>query len=275
MKISGIIKIVLALVVLLIVGGLVYYFMFSPSVKYGKLVGNADELFDDKHFGDAKLLYIRALKINKEEPYPNHRIIVIDSIIRQNELQAQYVEKIQKADDLFESKDYGKASQYYFEAANLMPDADYPVEQIQLCRKLTDDPSYVEPVQKSVVQPSPENKPKTLVPVKTETPKNQTVVPQNKPKTTISATATNHNQNTLADGKYYHVVVGVFSNHQNAVELNEKLIREGRDSRIIYRPGKSEVVTFGSYKDFNTASSFLKFVKNDINKNAWVLHFEK
>lgn len=275
MKISRIIKIVLAVVVLLIISGLVYYFMFNPSTKYNKLVSNADEFFNDNRLTDAKQLYIKALQINNEEGYPKRQIKKIDSIGRQIELQVMYDEKIQKADELFDSKDYREASKYYFEAANLKPDADYPVEQIQLSQKLSDDPSYVQPEKKPEIQAAPENKPQTPAPVKTDTPKQQTAIPQNKPKTTNPTTASNQNQNNIADGKYYHVVVGVFTNHQNAVELNQKLIKDGRDSRIIYRPGKPEAVTFGSYNDFNTASSFLEFVKNDINENAWVLFFEK
>ncbi len=275
MKISGIIKITLALVVLLIVGGLVYYFMFSPSAKYKKLISNAGELFNQNQLDDARDVYTKALQINNEEAYPKRQIKVIDSIKRQIELQEKYDENIQKADELFESKEYREAGKYYFEAADLMPDEGYPEEQIQLCQKLSDDPSYVKPVQKSVVQSTHENKTNPQASAKTNTPKKQSAASQNKPTTTNPGTSTNQNQNMLANGKYYHVVVGVFSNHQNAVDFNEKLIKEGRDSRIIYRPGKPEVVTFGSYKDFNTASSFLEFVKNDINKNAWILHFEK
>jgi len=275
MKISQIIKIILALVVVLIIGALVYYFMFNPTKKYNNLVMDADELFKENRLADAKRVYTEALQINSDEAYPKRQISAIDSIGRQIELQVKFDEKIQKADELFVSKQYGEASQYYFEATNFMPDADYPVERIQLIQKLMDDPSYVQPEKKPMTQAAPENKPKTQAAVKTEVPKQQTAVSQNKPKTTVPATTTHQNQNKIAEGKYYHVVIGVFGNHQNAVELNQKLIKDGRDSRIIYRPGKPEAVTFGSYKDFSTASSFLEFVKNDINKDAWVLFFEK
>ena len=144
-----------------------------------------------------------------------------------------------------------------------------------MIQKLLKDPSYVQPEKKAVVKTTPENKPESKIPVKTEPSKKQTAQPKVNPRTTTQTTNANQNQNKMADGKYYHIVVGVFNNHQNAVELNEKLKKEGRDSRIIYRQGKPEAVTFGSYTDFKTASSFLEFVKNDINKSAWVLYFEK
>jgi tetratricopeptide (TPR) repeat protein len=247
MKSSSVIKIVISLVVLLVVAGLIYYFFFNPSAKYDKLITHADEKFKVNMLDDAKGLYTKALEIKQDEVYPRRQIRVIDSISRQIELQIRYDEKIQKADQLFAEEKYPDASQYYFEAANLLPDADYPLTQIKKIQKVLNDPLYAE------TEKAPKAGKRIAEPARTKT----------------GGTAGN-----LAGGKNYHLVVGVFSNHQKALELNRKLIDEGRDSRIIPRPGNREAVTFGSYKDFNTAASFLEFVKSDINKNAWVLHHQ-
>ncbi|MCF8366501.1 MAG: hypothetical protein K9H16_12005 [Bacteroidales bacterium] len=273
MNSSRIIKIVIALVSLMIVGGLVYYFMFNPSAKYSKMVGNADELFLANQLDESRKLYEKALEIKSDETYPRRRIVVIDSIKRQTELQIRYDEKIQKADQLFDANDYLGASQYYFDAANIFPDADYPLDQIKLIQKLLKDPSYVEPEKKPLAHAKVE--PQKTKSVQTDGGESKTQsAPAVQTKTTPVKTTASQNNNRVADGKYFHVIVGVFSDHQKAIELNNKLIGEGRESQIIYRPGKLEAVSFGSYNDLNTASSFLKFVKNDINKDAWVLYYE-
>lgn len=273
MNISRIIKIVVAILSLLIIAGLVYYFMFNPSTKYSKMVGNADELFLSNRLDEAKKLYSEALKIKSNETYPRHRIAIIDSIQKQTELQIRYDEKIQKADQLYDAKDYLGASQYYFEAANIFPDADYPLDRIKLIQKLLKDPNYVEPEKQAIAQVKTETPKTTPAQAKTTAPKQQ-ASPVVKTQTTPAKSTSGQSQNRFTEGKYYHVIVGVFSDHQKALELNQKLIAEGRESQIIYRPGNKEAVTFGSYKDMNTASGFLQFVKNDINKDAWIL-FDK
>lgn len=264
---SNIIKIGLALLALAIIGGLVYYFLLNPTAKYDKLISNADELFDAGRLNDAKTEYGKAMEIKGEEAHPRRQLMVIDSISHIEELNIRYDENIQKADEFFEAKDYRAASEYYFMAANILPMEDYPLNQINLIQALIKDPNYVAPEKKSEPVAKVEISKSNPPPAKKSTTRTPSPALAKK---TVSSSNTGPGEK-IADGKYYHVVVGTFSNHNSAVELNKKMIDQGRESQILRRPGNMEAVTFGSYPDFNTAESFLEFVKNDINKDAWVL----
>lgn len=73
-------------------------------------------------------------------------------------------------------------------------------------------------------------------------------------------------------GNFYHVIVGVFDNEQNALNLQQLLKNEGKNSRLIDRPGQMKAVTYGSYSDIHEAYNYLQFIKNEINDDAWVLY---
>lgn len=249
---SGIIRGVLVVVGLVVIAGLVYYFIFSPGRKYSRLLNEANGLYEQRRFEDAKKLYTEALEIRTGETLPRQRIHAIDSIQQKLELDIRYDEKIQKADQLYSEEKYLEASQFYFDALNVKPDEDYPVAQIkkiQQALKETDEAGQVKsPPGEKVKTKTPASRPKV------------TGMPKNMKKT--------------ADGDYFHVVVGVFSDHSKAIRLQRKMIEMGKESRIINRPGGLEAVTFGSYDNLNEAFNFLEFARNDINKDAWVLYYE-
>jgi len=268
MSSSKILKIILVLVGLLIIAGVIYYFLFNPSTQYNKLIRNADEMFENRRFDEAKSLYSDALTIKTDETWPRKQISIIDSVSRHIEIQIRYDEKIQKADALYTQGSYLEASEYYFEAINIAPNEDYPINQIKKIQALMKDPSYKETSGQPLVQTKPQNKSgnKQTATIKTTQPPTTQPMPASRP--------ANTNAQRFPDGKYYHIILGVFADHSKAVRLNEQMIADGRTSRIIFRPGNMEAVTFDSYKDVNTAYNFLEFVKNDINRNAWVLYLE-
>ena len=248
---SGILKVILVVVGLAVIGGLVYYFLLNPGNKYDRTLKKADQYFTEQQYQEAKKLYNEAVSIKADEIYPKQQLFTIDSIQRQLELDIKYDEKVQKADLLYSQAEYLEASKFYFDALNVKPDEDYPVDQIKKIQELLEDPDF-------------EKKQKELAASKTQKPKNQS-----KPKSTTQKPA-----RTNADGKYFHVVVGVFDNHDNAVKMRNKMIEMGKESMIIQRPGNLEAVTFGSYEKLNTAFNFLEFVRNDIASDAWVLYDE-
>lgn len=242
MNSSGLLKGILVVVGLLIIGGVVYYFVLNPGNKYNRLVSEADGLFNEQQYEEAEKRYAEALEIRADESHPRQRLLAIDSLQRQLELDIRYDEKVQKADLLYSQGQYQEASQYYFEALNIKTDEEYPVNQIKKIRDILKDPEYAE---KQKPQPKSE-------PAKTTAPKK--AIP------------------TTTDGKYFHVIVGVFDNHSNAIKMRDRMVELGKESVLIERPGNMEAVTFGSYDDIHTAFNFLKFVRNDVNEDAWVLY---
>jgi tetratricopeptide (TPR) repeat protein len=252
MKSSGLLKGILVVVALLIIGGVVYYFVFNPGNKYNRLVSEADGLFSEQQYEEAEKRYAEALEIRADETHPRQRLKAIDSLQRQLELDIRYDEKVQKADLLYSQGKYQEASQYYFDALNIKTDEEYPVNQIKKIRDILQDPEYAEKQKKEStaknVQP-PANK---------QTKKTE-------PKRSIPPTA---------EGKYFHVIVGVFEDHKNAIEMKDRMVEMGKESMLIQRPGNMEAVTFGSYDNIHTAFNFLKFVRNDVNEDAWVLYHE-
>lgn len=242
MNSSGILKVVLVILAIVLIAGLVYYFGFSPDKKYDRLINEANSLYEEASYEDAKKLYSEALQVREGETFPRKRILTIDSIQQQLELDIRYDEKINKADLLYSQGEYMEASQYYFDALNIKENEDYPVEQIKK-------------IQEKLKEDGKGDKPENSLP--------------KKEKNNIART-----QNRTSDGNNFHVVVGVFENHTNAMKMQEQMKKMGKKSQIIPRPGNLEAVTFGSYDNIHTAYNFLKFVINDINEEAWVLYHE-
>lgn len=226
MKSSGIIKVIVVVVGILLVAGLVYYFAFSPGKKYDRLISKANEHYEETRYEDAKKLYSEALQIRAEEAFPKKRIFTIDSIQKQLELDLRYEEKINTADQLYSQGKYLEANQYYFDALNIKPDEDYPVNQIKkIQEKLSDGDQE-------------------------------------------------GGSKGVADDHNFHVVVGVFEKHSNALKMQERMKELGKESHIIPRPGNMEAVTYGSYDNIHTAYNFLKNVTSEVNEEAWVLYHE-
>ena len=123
---------------------------------------------------------------------------------------------------------------------------------------------------------APEQKPKTVV----STPASPKTTTSNTSSTSSATTKSSGSiqqrpaKNVYADGAYYHVVVGVFADQSKAERLKQKMIADGNESQILPRPNNLQAVTFGSYDNIHLAFNFLEFVKNDINKDAWVLYQE-
>ena len=245
-----IVSVVLAIVAVLIVGGLVYYLMFNPSTKYNKLINNADEMYQDRRLDDARALYVEAAELKADETWPVRRIATIDSLSQQIEFRIRYDEKIQKGDLLFSEGQYLEANQFYFEAVNIMPDEDYPINQIKKIQNIMNETEG------------------GATDLMSKTAKNSTTAKSS------GSIQQRPAKNVYVSGDYYHVVVGVFADHNKAERLKQKMIAAGNESQILPRANNMQAVTFGSYDNIHTAFNFLEFVKNDINQNAWVLYQE-
>ncbi len=262
MNSSGMLKVILVIVGVAVIGGLVYFFVLNPGNKYDRTLKKADQYFQERQFQEAKKLYSEAASIKTDKAYPKKQLYAIDSIQRKLELDIKYDEKVQKADLLFSQEKYLEASQYYFDALNVKEDEDYPVMQIKKIQELLEDPQY-----KKRQKEQTTGSPKQTLPSATQ--RNAMANSPSKPKPAV-----NSNTRTIADGKYFHVIVGVYDNHNMAVKMRDKMKQMGQESIILQRPGNLEAVTFGSYDNRNTAINFLEYVRNDISKDAWVLYEE-
>ena len=121
----------LAGLVIIIIAILLYIFMFSSSARYDKLISQADENFAANRLIKAKDLYAEAALIKPDEIYSSVRLAKIDSILTVRDQRTHYRDKLKMADSLFVAKDLVNARDYYFEALNVDPDDNYPVDQIK------------------------------------------------------------------------------------------------------------------------------------------------
>ncbi len=111
--------------------------------SYDKAIAEADKLFKEKNYKDAKLHYKRALKYFDKQ-YPKDQITFIDNYfdnIAQSEadakaLEGAYKDRIATADRYYRAKDYNNAMVKYSEAQKIKPKERYPKDQIQKIQDL-------------------------------------------------------------------------------------------------------------------------------------------
>jgi hypothetical protein len=90
----------------------------------------ADQQLKIKNFPQAKENYTKALNIRPEEEYPGKQLAVVDSLIKQQQLDESYRSVLLAADGQFRAKSYTEAKDSYQSALSLKPDEKYPAGQI-------------------------------------------------------------------------------------------------------------------------------------------------
>ena len=103
---------------------------------YRSALAEADRLFGEKAFTEAKMEYTNALEIKPEETYPRQKISEIDELIatalaRQNEINEQYDRILANADRMFTDNLYSQSKQQYEAAVELKPQEAYPKQKIE------------------------------------------------------------------------------------------------------------------------------------------------
>lgn len=102
--------------------------------QYKKVIADADKLFTENKFNEAKGKYNEALSLKASEPYPTDKIQEIDNILKDMEADKAQLEKYNKivadADKLFDEKNYNDAINKYKEALSVKQNEDYPQQQI-------------------------------------------------------------------------------------------------------------------------------------------------
>ncbi len=103
----------------------------QQDVAYNSMIKEADRLFDRKEYVAAIGKYRSALDFKPQEQYPIQRIEEIRGWIQKiAETDKTYNEAVEKADKLFNQKQFSEAKLAYSEALSAKPEESYPVEMI-------------------------------------------------------------------------------------------------------------------------------------------------
>ena len=106
--------------------------------QYSDIIANADALFTQKKYVEARAVYQQAVVINPSATYAQQKISEVDAIVRENERlsaeqkarDTQYTRTIQEADNLFGLSRWIEAKATYQRALGLKPAEVYPQQQI-------------------------------------------------------------------------------------------------------------------------------------------------
>lgn len=106
--------------------------------NYLAAVKSADSLLNLKSYDAAKASYQKALSIKENEQYPKQKIEAIDGILAQLEKERQeaakkrqdYENAIKQADQELADKNYDAAKSGYNEALTILPEENYPKDQL-------------------------------------------------------------------------------------------------------------------------------------------------
>ena len=112
----------------------------AAYAQYNALITEADALFENEQYSEARDKYQLALQIKANEAYPKEQMAKIDKLIAaQKVLQAKYDAFIAEADVFYEQKEWESSLSKYQAALNIFSDKNYPREQIQLINQYLND----------------------------------------------------------------------------------------------------------------------------------------
>lgn len=100
--------------------------------KYQEAIAQANKLFDQKTYLQARPGYEEALKYKAGDAYANGRIVEIDQLLAVEAKQKQFDEMVAQADNHFKSKNLDQAAALYAQAKLIVPENEYPQNQLDL-----------------------------------------------------------------------------------------------------------------------------------------------
>lgn len=111
--------------------------------KYEEFIAEADKALDKKDFETAKQKYKAATNVKPDEKYPKDQLIETakqeqaeEERKKQEALDNQYNQIIERADEFLKNKDWDKAKEEYRKAEGVKPGESYPKEKIAEAEKL-------------------------------------------------------------------------------------------------------------------------------------------
>ena len=100
--------------------------------KYKSAIAKANGFFEQKSYKEARPIYEEALQYKPGDVFSNGRINEIDQLLALLEKQNQFKDLIANADNNYKSKKYDEAITLYNQAKQLVPEDQYPQNQINL-----------------------------------------------------------------------------------------------------------------------------------------------
>jgi len=100
--------------------------------KYKSAIAKANGFFEQKSYKEARPIYEEALQYKPGDVFSNGRINEIDQLLALLEKQNQFKDLIANADKNYKSKKYDEAITLYNQAKPLVPEDQYPQNQINL-----------------------------------------------------------------------------------------------------------------------------------------------
>jgi tetratricopeptide (TPR) repeat protein len=100
--------------------------------KYKSAIAKANGFYDKKNYKEARPIYEEALQYKPGDVFSNGRINEIDQLLALLEKQNQFKDLIANADNNYKSKNLDQAIALYNQAKLLVPEDQYPQNQINL-----------------------------------------------------------------------------------------------------------------------------------------------
>jgi tetratricopeptide (TPR) repeat protein len=120
--------------------------------KYNAAIAKANGFFDQKSYISARSVYEDAIQYKPGDVFASGRIKDIDQLLALLEKQKKYNETIAQADNNFKSKNYDQAIALYNQASQLVPEDQYPKNQIALINTAKQQQAQLEQTEKEFNQ---------------------------------------------------------------------------------------------------------------------------
>ena len=98
----------------------------AKAERFDALIKEADQLYMQKKYNEARNLYNRALSIKPADNYANQQVSIINDILKRMATDEQYKIIVAQADNSFKQLLYNEAAKSYQEALDLKPNESYP-----------------------------------------------------------------------------------------------------------------------------------------------------
>ena len=105
------------------------------SEEYRKLIAQGDKELAADHYSVAKFYYKKAIRLNSLEKYPKTQLDKIDELVnskKNQKIDKEYNDLIDKADDAFDKGSLTVARFYYQKASKLKSKEKYPKEKLKM-----------------------------------------------------------------------------------------------------------------------------------------------
>lgn len=120
--------------------------------KYKSAITRGNGFFEQKSYKEARPNYEEALQYKPGDVFANGRINEIDQLLALLEKQKQFKDLIAKADKNYQSKNYDQAIAVYNQANQIIPEDQYPQNQINLINQEKQQQSKLDQVEKDYNQ---------------------------------------------------------------------------------------------------------------------------